>query len=134
MHSSTSAACSARWICRGTRRSRAYVATTRIDSGSTARTLWIAAARFNLSPQQTLKRVAVNVGEAGHRPAFQDHGVGRRKRVLLNRLDAPALDLDQDVLGAVAEPGLLGVPLARTVQEIIGMRTPRSRATSIARS
>src|SRR5205823_8979392 len=76
----------------------------------------IAASRLDLPAQQALKGVAVRVGEPRHGPAFQDHSVVRRKRVLLDRADAAGLDLDQDVLGAVAEPGLLGVPLARTVQ------------------
>src|SRR2546430_2351235 len=120
-HSSTSAGCSARCMCSGAFRWRAQAATTRIDAGSTARTLWMAApiwtpfpevatARFGSSAQRFLENVAVHVGKAGEREALQLHRVGRRLHVLCHREDAAVLDLDQHVGGDVAEPCLLRVP------------------------
>ena len=97
----------------------------------------VAAARLDLAPEQALERVAVDVGEARDRPALEGHRVRWSESVLHHRRDATALDLDEHVLGAAAEPGLLGVPFARADQVVvgaIGMRTPRSRATSTARS
>ena len=95
----------------------------------------IAATRLDLAAQQALKGVAVHVGQARDGPAPQRDRVRRRGRALLDRRDAAVVDLDQHVLGAMAQPRLLGVPAPRAFHSSsMGMWTPRSRATSTARS
>ena len=76
----------------------------------------IAPAGLHLPAEKPLERVAVDVGEAGHRPAFEHRCVVGGERVLFDRLDATALDLDEHVLGAAADPRLLGVPPPGSVQ------------------
>src|SRR5260370_33252196 len=50
-----------------------------------------------------------------------------------DRLDPAILDLDEDVVGGLAQPRLVCVPETGAVH-CMGIRTPRSLATSIARS
>jgi len=59
-----------------------------------------------------LKRVAVDVGEAGDRPPPKPHGFSWRRHILGHRFDASGLDFDEDVFGSMAEPRLLRVPHA----------------------
>ena len=70
----------------------------------------VATARLNLSSQQTLEGMTVDVGQAGNRPALQGDGVGRRRCAFAYGLDASGLDFDQHVFAAMAQPRLLGVP------------------------
>ncbi len=90
---------------------------------------------LDLAPKKALKRMTVHIRQPGNCPSLEHDRGRRRKRVVLDCLDASVFDLDQDVLGTTAEPRLLGVPRARSVQSLrMGRRTPRSRATSTARS
>ncbi len=94
----------------------------------------IARSGFHLTTQRVLKGVAVDIRETGDRPPGEDHRVRGTRGARSDRFDRSGFDLDQDVLGGESEPRLLSVPEAGAVQSRIGMRTPRSRATSTARS
>ena len=93
----------------------------------------VAAAGLDLAPQQPLERVAVDVGEPRHSPALECDGIGGCRDAFFDRAYPTVFDLDQHVLCAMTQPRLLGVPAARSVHSRIGIWTPRSRATSIAR-
>src|SRR6202049_5009151 len=86
------------------------------------------------STQLSLESMAVSVGEPRDREAGQPGCARRWRRVTHHRLDPSVLDLDQDIAGHSTEPRALGVPETGAVQPLMGMRTPRSRATSCARA
>src|ERR1700694_5334906 len=79
--------------------------------------------------------MAVDVGEAGDSPAGEGVVSGPGRDAFGDGLDPPRVDLNEDVLRGIAQPSLLGVPQPGSLQlPVIGMWTPRSRATSMARS
>src|SRR5216684_6590109 len=77
--------------------------------------------------------MTVDVGEAWNGPSAELDSPSWGRHIFCDRLDAPVLDLDQDVVGSVAEPRLVCVPETGSVHPSMGMWTPRSWATSRAR-